>query len=71
MILYITLKRLIEQQRGQIGILKAFGYSTQEILTHLSYSLVSWGSILEVSGDSQFHPLTAFTKCFLICPVLW
>ena len=72
MILYITLKRLIEQQRGQIGILKAFGYSTQEILTHyLSYSLVIAlvGSILGgILGIVSSYP-HSFTKCFLICPV--
>jgi len=40
LILYIMLKRMIEQQRGQIGILKAFGYSNREIMLHyLSYSL--------------------------------
>lgn len=39
-IIYIVLKRLVEQQRGQIGILKAFGYSSREILLHyFSYSL--------------------------------
>ncbi len=40
-ILYIMLKRLVEQQRGQIGILKAFGYTDTEITMHyLSYALV-------------------------------
>ena len=39
-ILYIMLKRLVEQQRGQIGILKALGYSDREIVFHyLSYAL--------------------------------
>lgn len=39
-IIYIVLKRLVEQQRGQIGILKAFGYSSRAILLHyFSYSL--------------------------------
>lgn len=33
-ILYIMLKRLVESQRGQIGILKAFGYRNLEILLH-------------------------------------
>ena len=37
-ILYIMLKRLIEQQRGQIGILKALGYTNREIVLHyMSY----------------------------------
>ncbi|HWQ72237.1 MAG TPA: ABC transporter permease [Desulfitobacteriaceae bacterium] len=34
MILFITLKRMIERQRGQIGILKAIGYRRKEILLH-------------------------------------
>ncbi|HZK18731.1 MAG TPA: FtsX-like permease family protein, partial [Clostridia bacterium] len=33
-ILFIMLKRLTEQQRGQIGILKAFGYTSKEIMMH-------------------------------------
>ncbi|NLT94150.1 MAG: FtsX-like permease family protein [Clostridia bacterium] len=41
MILYISLKRLTEQQRGQIGILKAFGYTRREIIGHyLTYPLI-------------------------------
>jgi len=41
LILSIVLKRLVEQQRGQIGIMKAFGYSNREVLLHyLSYPLV-------------------------------
>jgi len=40
-ILYILFKRMVEQQRGQIGILKALGYSSREILLHyLSYALI-------------------------------
>ncbi|MBE3582154.1 MAG: FtsX-like permease family protein [Thermoanaerobacteraceae bacterium] len=40
-ILYIMLKRLVESQRGQIGILQAFGYRPGEILRHyLSYGLL-------------------------------
>lgn len=34
MILYIMIKRIVEQQRGQIGILKAFGYSSLSIRMH-------------------------------------
>jgi len=33
-ILYIMLRRMVEQQRGQIGTLKAFGFSNREIVTH-------------------------------------
>ena len=39
-ILYIMLKRLTETQRGQIGVLKAMGYSNLTIMGHyLSYSI--------------------------------
>lgn len=40
-ILIITLRRRVEAQRGQIGIMLAFGYTRGEILWHyLSYGLV-------------------------------
>lgn len=40
-ILYIMLRRMVEQQRGQIGILKAFGFSDKEIMLHyLSYGVI-------------------------------
>lgn len=43
-ILYIMLRRMIEQQRGQIGVLKAFGFSDREIIFHyLSYSVLISG----------------------------
>jgi len=39
-ILYIMLKRLVESQRGQIGMFKAMGYRTGEILVHyMSFGL--------------------------------
>ena len=42
MILYIMLKRLIEQERVQIGTLKAFGFSNRAIVLHyLSYGGVT------------------------------
>jgi putative ABC transport system permease protein len=40
-ILYILLKRMVEQQRSQIGTLKAFGYTNRELLMHyLSHALL-------------------------------
>ena len=40
-VLYIMLKRIVEQQRGQIGILKAFGYTKEEVLAHyMGYSMI-------------------------------
>lgn len=42
MILFIMLKRMIEQQRTQIGTLKAFGYTRKEIMFHyLSFAMVT------------------------------
>lgn len=41
-ILYMMLKRVIEQDRTQIGTLKAFGYSNFKIMTHyLFYGIVT------------------------------
>ena len=48
-ILYLMLKRVIEQDRMQIGTLKAFGYSNTKVLTHyLSYGIITGflGSLL-------------------------
>lgn len=43
-ILYIMLKRMVEQQRGQVGLLKAFGYTDWEIMRHyLGYPLLIGG----------------------------
>lgn len=43
-ILYIMLKRVIEQERGSIGTLKAFGFSDNEVLLHyLCYGLLTGG----------------------------
>lgn len=40
-IMYIMLRRMIEQQRGQIGVLKAFGFTEREILVHyLGYPVI-------------------------------
>ena len=45
-IVYIMLKRLVELQRGQIGLLKAFGFSDMQILTHY----IAYVSVMGVSG---------------------
>jgi len=46
-IIYITMSRMVENQRTQIGVLKAFGFTDPQILLHyLSYSV-----ILAVSGS--------------------
>jgi len=41
-VLYLMLKRLIEQDRAQIGTLKAFGFSSYQVLLHyLTYGAVT------------------------------
>ncbi|MDR1210449.1 MAG: ABC transporter permease [Clostridiales bacterium] len=43
-ILYLMLKRVVEQDRGQIGTLKAFGFGTSGILGHYAlYGVVTGG----------------------------
>lgn len=72
MIMYIMLKRLIQQQRGQIGILKAFGYTHREIIFHyLSYSLIIglFGGIAGgVLGIMLSQPLTSLYLTFFNMP---
>lgn len=74
MILYIMLKRMVEQQRGQIGILKALGYTTQEILVHyLSYALTigGIGGILGgLLGIALSFPYTSMYQLFFNMPGL-
>ena len=71
-ILYIVLKRLIEQQRGQIGILKALGYTQREIITHyLSYAVViglSGGTLGAILGMLLSGPLTDLYQMFFNMP---
>lgn len=73
-ILYITLKRLVEQQRGQIGILKALGYTHKEIIFHyMSYSIIVGfvGSILGgLCGTLLSFPLTNLFEEFFNMPGL-
>jgi len=73
-ILYITLKRLIEQQRGQIGILKALGYTSKEILFHyMSYAIIIGlaGGVLGIAlGGILSYPLTSIYQVFFNLPGL-
>lgn len=51
MILFIMIGRIVEKQRGQIGLLKAFGLADRKIFLHyISYSVIisSLGGILGV-----------------------
>jgi len=74
MILYIMLKRTIENQRGQIGILKAFGYTQKEILFHyLSFALtigLCGGILGGISGSLLAAPLTILYETFFNIPGL-
>ncbi len=73
-ILYILLKRMVEQQRGQIGILKAFGYSSREIFSHyISYALVigALGGLLgSLLGFWLSYPLMGIYEMFFNLPGL-
>jgi len=73
-ILYIMLKRLTEMQRSQIGILKAMGYSSGQILFHyLSYALTIGliGGILGgILGTWMSRYFTDIYKTFFSFPIL-
>ncbi|MCF6093058.1 FtsX-like permease family protein [Microaerobacter geothermalis] len=73
-ILYIMLKRLVEQQRGQIGTLKAFGYSDRQILYHyLTYALligISGGLSGGLLGIWLSFPMIDMYKQFFNLPDL-
>ncbi|MBZ4686392.1 MAG: hypothetical protein JG764_25 [Clostridiales bacterium] len=74
MILYIMLKRMVEQQRGQIGILKAFGYTHKEILSHyMSYALtigILGGIIGGILGIALSFPFTTLYQTYFNMPGL-
>ncbi len=74
-ILYIMLKRLVEQQRTQIGIMKAIGYTEREIMVHyLSYGLFV-GTIGGVTGGLlglwAANPLTTLLLTFFAMPMVY
>ena len=75
LILYIMLKRLVEQQRGQIGILKAFGYSKKEIMIHyLAYALTvgfTGGLLGGLIGIYLANPLTWLLLEFFHVPEMY
>lgn len=72
MILYIMLKRMIEQQRTQLGTLKAFGYTRREIMFHyLSYAFIIGligGIIGGVSGSLLTGPFLTLYREFFNMP---
>ncbi len=68
-ILYIVLRRVIEQERTQVGTLKAFGYSNREVLFHyLQFGFITGflggtiGSLLGIPLSSSM--LTMYTQFF-------
>ena len=74
-ILYIMLKRIVEQQRGQIGILKSFGYTRGEIMLHyLSYAFFV-GSVGGLVGGAlgiwAANPLTELLMEFFKVPPVY
>jgi len=74
LILYIVLRRMIEHQRGQIGILKAFGYTDGEIMFHyMSYALIigaAGGVIGGLTGIALSFPFTSMYQMFFNMPGL-
>jgi putative ABC transport system permease protein len=73
-ILYIMLKRMIENQRSQIGVLKALGYSNQEVVAHyMSYALtvgLGGGVIGGLLGIALAQPLTSMYALYFNMPDL-
>lgn len=73
-ILYILLRRMVDQQRGQIGTLKAFGYSSRDIVLHyLSYALVIGvfgGFVGGFAGIWLSSPMTRMYQAFFNLPGL-
>lgn len=73
-ILYIMLKRMIENQRSQIGVLKALGYSNNEIIAHyMSYALMvglAGGVVGGLLGIALAHPFTLMYQTYFNMPGL-
>lgn len=71
-ILYIMMKRMIEQERSQIGVLKAFGFSSGAILLHyLGYGGITglMGGVLGLAmGLGASGPMTAMFLTFFNLP---
>ena len=71
MVLFLMLKRIIEQERTQIGTLKAFGYRNWEIMFHyIMYGLVTsliGGAIGVLLGNMAIgYYVDLFTQYFVL-----
>jgi len=73
-ILIIMLKRLIEKQRGQVGVLKAFGFRDHEILIHyMSYAVIigiCGGVIGGILGNLLVAPLISVYQGIFNMPLI-
>ncbi|MBP2027377.1 putative ABC transport system permease protein [Acetoanaerobium pronyense] len=73
MILYIMIKRMVEKQRGQIGILKAFGYSNLEVSIHFTLYAVAIGFLGGILGGllgmALSNPLINLYRPFFNMPL--
>ncbi|MDH7577395.1 MAG: FtsX-like permease family protein [Bacillota bacterium] len=74
LILYIMLRRMVEQQREQIGILKALGYTDREILLHyMVHPLIvgaAGGLTGWLAGIALSFPFTTLYQMFFNMPGL-
>lgn len=74
MIMYIMLKRMIEMQRQQIGVLKAFGYTDRAIIVHyISYVIIvgGIGGILGgILGNVMVIPFTGIFQQMFNMPLM-
>ena len=73
-ILYIVVQRMIEQQRGQIGILKALGYTNKETVFHyMSHTMIiglAGGIAGTLLGIALSYPITNLYQMFFNMPLL-
>lgn len=73
-ILYIMLKRIVEKQRGQIGLLKAFGFSNSQIFQHyLGFAVtigLTGGLLGGIAGSALSYPIAHVYRSYYKLPEL-
>ncbi len=52
LIMSVVMKRIVEQQHAQIGLMKAYGYSNREVLTHYAIYGVVIGLMASIIGGA-------------------